>query len=124
MTEALKVMAVSEGAYGIYSKKAIEILMDTFEKLKIQADKARHDLRIIAKEFSKEGKEYFSAAAKNSPDSVRDILEIYASASDLKNMSAIRDFYLGIPYGMHEDVFIYLTPVGILFIIFVSVLFS
>ncbi|XP_065049076.1 protein FATTY ACID EXPORT 3, chloroplastic-like isoform X1 [Musa acuminata AAA Group] len=114
MTEALKVMAVSERAYGIYSKKAIEILMDTFEKLKIQADKARDDLRIIAKEFSKEGKEYFSAAAKNSPDSLRDILEIYASASDLKNTAAIRDFYLGIPYGSFLAVggFIYFMLTG------------
>ncbi|URE19950.1 non-green plastid inner envelope membrane protein [Musa troglodytarum] len=113
-TEALKVMAISEGAYGIYSKKAMEILMDTFEKLKIQADKARHDLRIIAKEFSKEGKEYFSTAAKNSPDSLRDILEIYASANDLKNVSAIRDFYLGILYGSFLAVggFIYFMLTG------------
>ncbi|RWW83163.1 hypothetical protein BHE74_00008339 [Ensete ventricosum] len=113
-SEALKVVAVSEAAYGSYSMKAMEILMDTFEKLKIQTDKAQHDLRIIAKEFSKEGKEYFSAAAKNSPDSLRDILEIYASPNDLKNMSAIRDFYLGIPYGSFLVVggFIYFILTG------------
>ncbi|KAJ8485238.1 hypothetical protein OPV22_017723 [Ensete ventricosum] len=98
-TEALKVKAVSEEAYGVYSKKAVEILMDTSEKLKIQADKAQQDLSIIAKEISQEGNKYLAAAAKNSPDSVKDILETYASVDELKNISSIRDFYFGIPYG-------------------------
>ncbi|XP_065010105.1 protein FATTY ACID EXPORT 3, chloroplastic-like isoform X2 [Musa acuminata AAA Group] len=98
-TEALKVKAVSEEAYGVYSKKAMEILMDTSEKLKIQADKAQQDLSIIAKEISQEGNKYLAAAAKNSPDSVKEILETYASVDELKNISSIRDFYFGIPYG-------------------------
>ncbi|XP_018681132.2 protein FATTY ACID EXPORT 3, chloroplastic isoform X2 [Musa acuminata AAA Group] len=98
-TEALKVKAVSEEAYGVYSKKAMEILMDTSEKLKIQADKAQQDLSIIAKEISQEGNKYLAAAAKNSPDSVKEILETYASVDELKHISSIRDFYFGIPYG-------------------------
>ncbi|URD98345.1 non-green plastid inner envelope membrane protein [Musa troglodytarum] len=104
-TEALKVKAVSEEAYGVYSKKAMEILMDTSEKLKIQADKAHQDLSMIAKEISQEGNKYLAAAAKNSPDSVKDILETYASVDELKNMSSIRDFYFGIPYAISAIIF-------------------
>ncbi|KAG6519659.1 hypothetical protein ZIOFF_023157 [Zingiber officinale] len=97
--EALKVKAVSEEAYEVYSKKAIEMLMDTSEKLKIQADKAQKDLSVIAQEISNEGQEYLSEAAKNYPDSVREILEVYASVEESSNISSVRDFYLGIPYG-------------------------
>ncbi|RRT59424.1 hypothetical protein BHM03_00023641 [Ensete ventricosum] len=101
-TESMKVKAVSEEAYQVYTKKAMDILTDTSEKLKIQAEKAQHDLHKIAKEVSEQGKEYLSTATKNSPDSVREIFETYSSANEL-NMSSIRDFYLGIPYGMHDD---------------------
>lgn len=120
-TEALKVKAVSEEAYGVYSKKAMEILMDTSEKLKIQADKAQQDLSIIAKEISQEGNKYLAAAAKNSPDSVKEILETYASVDELKNISSIRDFYFGIPYGMHEDMSSYWISMEVSFMAFLLV---
>ncbi|EHA8591704.1 putative protein FATTY ACID EXPORT 3, chloroplastic [Cocos nucifera] len=85
--EAMKAKAMSQEAYEVYSKKAIEILLETSEKLKIHAGKAQNDLSIIAKELSEEGKEYLNATAKNYPDSVKDILETFTSYSELKNIS-------------------------------------
>ncbi|RWW58909.1 hypothetical protein BHE74_00034191 [Ensete ventricosum] len=99
-TEAHRVRAMSQAAYKVFSNKAIEVLMETSERLKIQSDIAQHDLNIVAKEISEEGKGYLSAAAKNSPDFIKDIVEAYESKDELKSMSAVRDFYLGIPYGM------------------------
>lgn len=95
--------------------------MDTSEKLKIQADKAQQDLSIIAKEISQEGNKYLAAAAKNSPDSVKEILETYASVDELKNISSIRDFYFGIPYGMHEDMSSYRISMEVYFMAFLLV---
>ncbi|KAM3382498.1 protein FATTY ACID EXPORT 3, chloroplastic [Capsicum galapagoense] len=98
--QAMKVQAVSEEAYEVYSDKAMIILKETSEKLKIQAEKARDDLTIIAKEISEESKEYLTAAADNSPEPVKDIVETFASSADeLNDMSKVRDFYVGIPYG-------------------------
>ncbi|KAF8394816.1 hypothetical protein HHK36_018752 [Tetracentron sinense] len=97
---ALKMLSVSEEAYELYSKKAMVILKEISGQLKIQAVKARRDLNIIAKGISKEGKEYLSAAAENSPEPVKDIMETFASSTDdFKEVSKVRDFYLGIPYG-------------------------
>ncbi|KAJ6841748.1 protein FATTY ACID EXPORT 3, chloroplastic [Iris pallida] len=97
--EAKKMKEVSQEAYEVYSKKALIILKETSEALKIRAEKARHDMSIVAKEISKEGQVYLSSAAKNSPDSVKDIVETFASIDELKEVSAVRDYYLGIPYG-------------------------
>lgn len=99
--QASKIRSVSEEAYEIYSKKAIIILKDTSEQLKIQADKARNDLSVAAKEISEEGKEYLTTAAENSPEDVKEIVETFISpAEDLNEISQVRDFYVGIPYGM------------------------
>ncbi|XP_055812768.1 protein FATTY ACID EXPORT 3, chloroplastic isoform X2 [Solanum dulcamara] len=98
--QAMKVQAVSQEAYEVYSDKAMIILKETSEKLKIQADKAREDLTIIAKEISEESKEYLSTAAENSPEPVKDIVETFVSSADeLNDLSKVRDFYVGIPYG-------------------------
>ncbi|XP_027188590.1 protein FATTY ACID EXPORT 3, chloroplastic isoform X2 [Cicer arietinum] len=100
--QALKLQGVSQEAYELYSKKAIVVLKDTSEQLKIQADKARHDLSEVAKEITEEGKEYLSAATENSPD-VKEIVETFTSPDDdlsLNNVSGVRDFYVGIPYGL------------------------
>ncbi|KAJ6806385.1 protein FATTY ACID EXPORT 3, chloroplastic [Iris pallida] len=97
--EAKKMKEVSQEAYEVYSKKALVILKETSEALKIQAEKARHDMSIVAKEISKEGQVYLSSAAENSPDSVKDIVETFASTDELKDISAVRDYYIGIPYG-------------------------
>ncbi|PON60538.1 TMEM14 family [Parasponia andersonii] len=98
--QALKVQSISQEAYDIYSKKALVILKDTSEQLKIQADKARQDLDEIAKEISEEGKEYLSTATEKSPE-VKEIVETFTlSTDDLNDISKIHDFRVGIPYGL------------------------
>lgn len=102
--QALKMQSISQEAYEVYSKKALVILKDTSEQLKIQADKAREDLTEIAKEISEEGKEYLSTAAKNSPEAVKEIVETFhSSADDLNDVTKIRDFHVGIPYGIASE---------------------
>ncbi|XP_061349942.1 protein FATTY ACID EXPORT 3, chloroplastic [Gastrolobium bilobum] len=94
--QAIKFQGISQEAYELYSKKAIVILKDTTEQLKVQADKARHDLSVAAIE----GKEYLSTAAENSPE-VKDIVETFTSPTDdLNKISGVRDFYVGVPYGL------------------------
>lgn len=97
--QALKVQSVSQEAYEVYSKKAVVILKETAEQLKIQADQASKDLSVMAKELGEGGREYLSAAAENSPEPVKDVVETFASAEDLDDVSKVRDFYIGIPYG-------------------------
>ncbi|KAI3770990.1 hypothetical protein L6452_02139 [Arctium lappa] len=98
--QALKMLNVSQEAYEVYLEKATVVLKETSEQLKIQADKASEDLSVIAKELSEEGKVYLSAAAENSPEPVKDIVETFASSTDdLKDVSKVLDFYVGIPYG-------------------------
>ncbi|KAL4381897.1 hypothetical protein AHAS_Ahas04G0179400 [Arachis hypogaea] len=98
--QALKFQGISQEAYELYSKKAIVVLKDTAEQLKIQADKARHDLSVAAKEITEEGKEYISTATENSPE-VKEIVETFTSPSDdLSRISGVRDFYVGVPYGL------------------------
>ncbi|KAK2414924.1 protein FATTY ACID EXPORT 3, chloroplastic [Trifolium repens] len=98
--QALKVQGVSQEAYELYSKKAIVIMKDTADQLKIHADKAKQDLSVVAKEITEEGKEYFSSATENSPD-VKEIVETFTSPDDdISNISGVRDFYVGIPYGL------------------------
>ncbi|KAK1270687.1 hypothetical protein QJS04_geneDACA005826 [Acorus gramineus] len=98
--EALKMQAISQKTYEEYSKKAMVIMGYASEKFNIESEKARNDLTRIAKEISEEGKVCLSAAAENSPEEVKDIVETFASyPNDLKEVSELRDFYLGIPYG-------------------------
>lgn len=99
--QAIKMLNISQEAYEVYLKKATVVLKESSEQLKIQADKASADLSVIAKELSEEGKVYLSAAAENSPEPVKDIVETFASSStdDLKDVSKVLDFYVGIPYG-------------------------
>ncbi|KAF7825412.1 protein FATTY ACID EXPORT 3, chloroplastic [Senna tora] len=98
--QAKKIQGVSQEAYEVYSKKAIIILKDTSEQLKVQAEKARQDLSVAAKEISEEGKEYLTTATENSPE-VKEIVETFTSPTDdLNQISEVRDFYVGIPYGL------------------------
>ncbi|KAL2530425.1 Protein FATTY ACID EXPORT 3 [Forsythia ovata] len=60
----LKMQSISKEAYEMYSKKPIVILKETSEKLKIQADKSRQDLTVIAKEVAEESKEYLATATE------------------------------------------------------------
>ncbi|KAF1895545.1 hypothetical protein Lal_00041824 [Lupinus albus] len=98
--KALKFKGISQEAYEAYSTKAIVILNDTAEQLKIQADKAKQDLSVTAKELSEEWKQYLNVAAENSPD-VKEIVETFTSPTDnLSRISGVRDFYVGLPYGL------------------------
>lgn len=97
--QALKLQSVSQEAYEVYMKAAVVTLNDTSEKLKIQADQAREDLTVMTKELSEEGRQYLATAAENSPEPVKDVVETFASARDLDDVSKVRDFYIGIPYG-------------------------
>ncbi|XP_027351691.1 protein FATTY ACID EXPORT 3, chloroplastic [Abrus precatorius] len=98
--QALRFQGVSQEAYELYSKKAIVILKDTTEQLKVLADKTGNELSVAAKEITDEGKEYLSAAAQNSPE-VKDIVETFTSPpDDLHKISGVRDFYVGVPYGL------------------------
>lgn len=98
--QALKLQSVSQEAYEVYMKKAVVTLKDTSEKLKIQADQARQDLSVMTKELSEESRQYLATAAENSPEPVKDVVETFASARDLDDVSKVRDFYIGIPYGI------------------------
>lgn len=104
--QALKMQSVSQEAYELYSKKAIVILKETSEQLKIQAEKARQDLSVIVKEISEEGKEYLSTAAEKSPEPVKDIVDTFATVGSSVNQdtkfSEVPDFFLGLPYGMYR----------------------
>ncbi|PSS34766.1 Protein FATTY ACID EXPORT 3 like [Actinidia chinensis var. chinensis] len=99
--QALKMQGVSQEAYELYSKKAVVILQETSVQLKIQAEKASHDLSVIAKEIGEEGKVYLLTAAEKSPEPVKDIVDTFAtSIDDVKEISGVHDFSLGIPYGI------------------------
>ncbi|KAK3405015.1 hypothetical protein EUGRSUZ_K01286 [Eucalyptus grandis] len=99
--QALKMHSISQEAYDIYSKKAVVILKEASEQLKIQAEKARYELAIVAKELSEEGQEYLSVAAEKTPEPVKEIVETFSTPTeDLNDISKVQDFYLGIPYGL------------------------
>ncbi|KAB2621807.1 hypothetical protein D8674_023989 [Pyrus ussuriensis x Pyrus communis] len=81
-----------------FSKKALVIMKDTSEQLKIYADKARDDLSERANEISEH---YITIAEANSPEPVREIVEAYhISAIDPNDAVQVRDFRVGIPYGL------------------------
>ncbi|KAL9265238.1 FATTY ACID EXPORT 3, chloroplastic-like protein [Drosera capensis] len=99
--QALKLLGVSQEAYEMYSKKAMTVLKETAEKLKIHADQARYDLAVVTRELGQEGKEYLAIAAEHSPEPVKDVVEIFALPSDdINDISQLQDFYVGIPYGV------------------------
>ncbi|KAJ6699371.1 TRANSMEMBRANE PROTEIN 14 15 [Salix purpurea] len=99
--QALKLQSVSQEAYEIYSKKGMVVLQETSEKLKIQAEKAKIDLGGIAKEFGEDSIELLTVATENSPEPVKEVVETLASSTDnLNDVSKVRDFQLGIPYGL------------------------
>ncbi|KAL9428609.1 hypothetical protein AB3S75_030568 [Citrus x aurantiifolia] len=98
--QAIKMQSVSQEAYEIYSKRATAILKETAEQLKIEAEKARKDLTVVAKELSEDGKKYLTEATENNPE-VKEIVETFTlPTDDVKEFSTLHDFYLGIPYGL------------------------
>lgn len=103
--EALKIKEKSQEAYEVFAKDAMVVLKETAERLKIEADKAKQDLSIVAKQMSEEGKVYLRTATKKYPEPVKDVVETFASSTDdLKDMSRVRDFHIGVPYGMYIHV--------------------
>ncbi|KAH8505880.1 hypothetical protein H0E87_012906 [Populus deltoides] len=99
--QALKLQSVSQEAYEIYSKKTMVVLQETSETLKIQAEKAKSDLGELAKEFGEDSIQLLTVATENSPESVKEVVETLTSSTDnLNDVSKVRDFHLGIPYGM------------------------
>lgn len=97
--QASKLQSVSQEAYEVYMKNAVVTLKETAERLKIQADQSRQDLSVMAKELREEGRQYLTIATENSPEPVKDVMETFASARDLDDISKVRDFYVGISYG-------------------------
>ncbi|KAG4992840.1 hypothetical protein JHK87_026297 [Glycine soja] len=91
--QAEKFQGVSQETYEVYSKK-------TAEQLKVLADKTKNELSVAAKEITDEGKEYLSAVADSSPE-VKEIVETFTSPpEDIQKLSGVRDFYVGVPYGL------------------------
>lgn len=87
--QASKIRDASQEAYELYSEKAIAVLKDATE-----------ELRVAAKEIGDEGKQYLTVVAENSPE-VKEVVESFTSPSrDLSEISQLRDFYVGVPYGM------------------------
>ncbi|VAH81083.1 unnamed protein product [Triticum turgidum subsp. durum] len=97
--EAIRMQALTTQAYDVYSKRAREVLLEASEKLRIQADKAQKDLTIIAAEVGEEGQEYLQLAAKNSPDSIKDITETINAVGNLNGPSEYKDYHVGISFG-------------------------
>ncbi|KAF8089924.1 hypothetical protein N665_0494s0029 [Sinapis alba] len=95
-----KIQNVSSEAYNVNSQKAMTILKDTSEQLRIQAEKAKEELGTKAKEVGEEGREYILKAAEESPSDVKEIVEAFSSTEDLKDVSRTQDFHVGIPYGL------------------------
>jgi uncharacterized membrane protein (UPF0136 family) len=95
-----KMQSVSSEAYTVNSQKAMTILKDTSEQLRIQAEKAKEELGTKAKVVGEEGREYILKAAEESPSDVKEIVEAFASTEDLKDVSRTQDFHVGIPYGL------------------------
>ncbi|KAJ6708455.1 TRANSMEMBRANE PROTEIN 14-like protein [Salix viminalis] len=95
--QASRLQSVSQEAYEIYSKKAMIVLEETSEKLKIHAEKAKEDLGELAKEFGQD----LVAATENSPEPVKEVVETFStSTDDFNDISTVRDFQVGIPYGL------------------------
>ncbi|CAN6467657.1 unnamed protein product [Victoria cruziana] len=98
---AMNMQNMSQEAYELYSQQVVLILEKMSEQLKVQAEKASQDMTILAEGVSTEGKRYLSTAAENSPEPVKDVIETFAShGPELREISEVRDFFIGIPYGV------------------------
>lgn len=97
---SLMLKSQSREAYEVYFTKAAKALKETSKDIKIQADKASLDIAAIAKEIREEGVEYLVYADENSPDSVKDVVEVFSAPPEFNDVSNAHDFHLGIPYGI------------------------
>lgn len=99
--QASRMQGISKEAYAVYAEKAKIVLKDTTEQLKLQSEKMRVVLASSAEDISVKGKENLSIWMENAPETVKDVAEtaLGVHPEDLKNLSKIHDFCLGIPYG-------------------------
>lgn len=99
--QASRMQGISKEAYAVYAEKAKIVLKDTTEQLKLQSEQMRVVLASSAEEISVKGKENLSIWIENAPETVKDVAEtaLGVHPEDLKNLSKIHDFCLGIPYG-------------------------
>jgi len=99
--KASRMQGISKEAYDVYAEKAKIVLKDTTEQLKLQSEKMRVVLASTAEEIGVKGKENLSIWIENAPETVKDVAETAFGVhpEDLKNLSKIHDFCLGIPYG-------------------------
>lgn len=98
--KTLKLQRVSQEAYENYMKKTMVVLKNTARDLNIEAAKASYDISIIVQELGEEGKEYIAKAAANSPEPLKDVVETFTSSTkNVKHVSEMHDFYVGVPYG-------------------------
>lgn len=102
-TEAIKLKAMSGEAYEVYSKKASEVLLTLSEKLKIEAGKAQKDLSVVAKEISEEGQEYLTRVSETPPESIKELVGVFKESSHVKNFDDVKDYHVGVVYGMCQD---------------------
>ncbi|KAF3327363.1 Protein FATTY ACID EXPORT 3 [Carex littledalei] len=100
-SEAIKLKALSEEAYEVYSKKASEVLLTLSEKLQIEAKKAQKDISKIAKEISEEGQEYLTRVSENPPESTKELVGVFRESSEVKNIDDVRDYHVGVVYGSY-----------------------
>lgn len=96
---SLMLRSQSREAYEVYLTKAMKALKETSKDIKIQADKASHDIAAIAKEIGEEGLEYLAYADENSPESVKNVVEVFSAPPEFNDVSKFHDFHHGIPYG-------------------------
>jgi hypothetical protein len=103
--KASRMQGISKEAYDVYAEKAKIVLKDTTEQLKLQSEKMRVVLASTAEEIGVKGKENLSIWIENAPETVKDVAETAFGVhpEDLKNLSKIHDFCLGIPYGKSAD---------------------
>lgn len=101
--ETLKVQDSAKTAFDPAAEKAIEVLRDTTEKLKEEAEKARALLTATALETAELGKSNLNLLAENAPDGpIKEVAESAVNAhlsEKTKQGAKIHDFCLGIPYG-------------------------
>ncbi|XP_050213593.1 protein FATTY ACID EXPORT 3, chloroplastic [Mercurialis annua] len=96
----LKMQSLSGESYEEYSKKATVVLKETQDQLQVLSVKLQANFSEMSKEVAEGSKEYLATAAENSPEPVKEIVETLASsADDVNEISQVRDFHVGIPYG-------------------------
>ncbi|KAL2634975.1 hypothetical protein R1flu_006454 [Riccia fluitans] len=102
--EALRVEESGKSAFDpAAAEKAIEVLRDTTEKLKEEAEKARAILTATALETAELGKTNLNLLAEAAPEGpIKEVAETAVNAhlsETPKTGAKIHDFCLGIPYG-------------------------